>query len=425
MSLARGFTASREWRVGLWGRVPTLSGDTSVFAFKKGMRMVANYMVLLAGLVAMAGYGADVVQAKAGNLAIETRAVRIVAAGDVMLGSHWPNAGELPPGNGAKALSAVADIFRGADVTIANLEGVMSDGSTIRPMKGTGHEFRFLMPTAYAQHLAKAGIMVANLANNHSNDAGPEGRSSTIRALDGAGVLPVGVPERPDAVVTTRAGLKVGLVGFAPHMGTLGFDREAMRKRVRELKGKCDLVVVTMHAGAEGDTARRVPVGKEMFLGADRGDVRAFAHAAVDAGADLVVGHGPHVLRGLEIHRGRLIAYSLGNFCTYGRFNLKGRSGFAAALEVDLDRQGRFVGGRVRSTVQDKGAATWAEGVGPVPDATGKAIRELRDLSRADFGVSVPEIRPDGSLALPETATAMAAGPDPIRPGRGITIPAR
>ena len=114
---------------------------------------------------------------------------------------------------------------------------------------------------------------------------------------------------------------------------------------MRKAAAQADIVVVAMHAGAEGSGATHVPHGTETFLGENRGDSRRFSHAVIDAGADLVVGSGPHVIRGLERYHGRLIAYSLGNFAGYKNFGTGGTLSLSAILRVELRGDGAFVGG--------------------------------------------------------------------------------
>jgi len=176
-----------------------------------------------------------------------------------------------------------------------------------------------------------------NVANNHSLDFGMEGLDNTLAALDNAGIQPVG-GERV-AAFDVR-GRSVAVAGFSYSLRTRYvhplLDVEAARTIVAKLKGKYDLVVVSFHGGAEGAQAMRVADAEEEFLGEDRGNVVRFARAVVDAGADLVVGHGPHVPRALEIYRGKLIAYSLGNFVAYSMFNIKGPSGVSYVLQVAL-----------------------------------------------------------------------------------------
>lgn len=125
---------------------------------------------------------------------------------------------------------------------------------------------------------------------------------------------------------------------------------------IRSAKAHSDVVIVSFHGGAEGENALHVTGMKEMFAGENRGNVREFAHQAVEAGADLVIGHGPHVLRAMEVYRKKLIAYSLGNFLTYGMFNLKGPNGTGAILQVRIDSEtGGFLSGRIVPTSLQQG----------------------------------------------------------------------
>ena len=147
-----------------------------------------------------------------------------------------------------------------------------------------------------------------------------------------------------------------------------------------------------MHGGAEGADAQHVPEGAETYLGEQRGDMRAFARTVVDAGADLVIGHGPHVLRGLELYRGRLVAYSLGNFVGYEAFSLDGPLSVSAVLQVRVAADGRFLDGRLLPVQLD--------GTGrPVPG--GSAVATVDALSAEDFGARAVRVSPDGALRAP------------------------
>jgi len=151
-------------------------------------------------------------------------------------------------------------------------------------------------------------------------------------------------------------------------------------------------VIVSFHGGAEGRAAIHVPYGTETFFGENRGDLRTFSHAVVDAGADLVLGHGPHVLRGMELYKDRLIAYSLGNFATYGRFNLSGNSGLGVILEVNMDPAGGFISGQLFPTRQI------GQGI-PTKDTQGRAIDLIRTLSHQDFPEYGIQVAQDGTIA--------------------------
>ena len=316
--------------------------------------------------------------------------IRFALGGDTMLGSPSTKAG-LPPDGGTRLFAAYADAMQSADVAFLNLEGTfLDDGESDKCDEDSKTCWVYRSPTSFVRNLAAAGVDLVSLANNHANDFGDEGRLSTRATLDGAGIAwsgPVGA-----TAVLERAGSRVGFIAFSTSAGQHDLRRLAdVRRRIEDLSGQADLVLVSAHAGAEGLDAQHTPNGPERYLDEDRGDVRAFARAAIDAGADLVVGHGPHVLRGLEIYRGRLIAYSLGNFVTYGGFSFEGPKGLSALLLADLDRDGVFVGGRLV-------AARQIPPGGPVLDPENRAIAVVRQLSESDFGQTAPIIEPDGTL---------------------------
>ncbi len=321
--------------------------------------------------------------------------ITFALVGDVMLGSTFPEGSVLPPDDGRGLLAGAAPLLSAADVAAGNLEGPMLEGGTstkcahARP----GHCYAFRMPTACAATLRAAGFRAMSVANNHAGDFGAGGRASTRAALDAAGVAHSGEPG--DVARLEVRGRKVALVAFATSEATNDLRDLATARRVVEgLSREADLVVVSFHGGAEGAAHQHVPEGPEAFYGEPRGDLRAFAHAAVDAGAALVFGHGPHVARGMEIYRGRLIAYSLGNFATWGSFNLQGPNALAPLLTVRLGPGGAFLGGRVHAFRQEKPG-------GPRPDPAGEVIRRLRDLSREDFGAAAVRVGDDGTLTAP------------------------
>ena len=330
----------------------------------------------------------------------------IAAVGDVMLGSAFPDESALPPDDGASLLAEVTPMLSRADVAFGNLEGPLADGGTSQKCAHSrpGRCYAFRSPTRYARHLAAAGFDVLGLANNHASDFGSEGRASTRRALDAAGLAHAGEPG--DVARLSVKGRRLAVVAFATSDATLDLrDLAEARRVVSGLAAENDLVVVSFHGGAEGAAHQRVPTGREEFLGEDRGDLRAFARAAIDAGAALVVGHGPHVVRGMEVYRGRLVAYSLGNFATWGSFNLSGPNGLSLVLEVRLGPDGTFRGGRVHPVRQEKPG-------GPRLDPEGLVIPLLRSLSEADFGGSAVAVDGDGTLRPPAHSSKPSAESD-------------
>jgi hypothetical protein len=307
------------------------------------------------------------------------RAIRIAAVGDIMMGTTFPET-ILPPEDGATLFLSVAPLLAGHDVVFGNLEGPLTDASFSPKCPKPRHDgrpcFAFRTPPRYVARLAEAGFTAVNVANNHSLDFGMEGLDNTLAFLDAEGIEAVG-GERVPVFVTS--GKSVAVAGFSYSLRTRYVhplqDIEAAREIVAELKDEYDLVVVSFHGGAEGAGAMRVADVEEEFMGENRGNVVRFARAVVDAGADLVLGHGPHVPRAIEVYRGKLIAYSLGNFAVYSMFNIKGPSGLGYALQAELDPEtGDVVRFRTPSVVLRH------PGI-PEPDPSGKAEALLRKLS--------------------------------------------
>jgi hypothetical protein len=335
------------------------------------------------------------------EVAAETAAqevVSIVAVGDIVMGSGR----SLPPSGGRDFFDGVAADLAG-DVVLGNLEGTLSAGGSSKCGAGSSNCFAFQTPPAYARRLVDAGFTIMNLANNHAFDYGADGQRQTLKALAAVGLPHTGRPGEITQLVVN--GVKVAVLGFAPYPWAQSLTNiPAAVALVRKAAAANDLIVVTMHAGAEGRDQQHVRPGTEMFLGEDRGDPMRFARAVVDAGADLVIGHGPHVLRGMEWYRGRLIAYSLGNFAGYDVFSLGGPLSISAILRVELRGSGSFESGMVVPTVL-AGKGT------PARDPSEAAHGTVRTLSREDFGARGVRISPVGIIARPPAAQRAAASP--------------
>ncbi len=318
----------------------------------------------------------------------------VVAAGDTMMGSDLRRgASGLPPDEGRALFEEVAPVFRGADLAFLNLEGPLADdlpSTKCGPTSSSCYAFR--TPTAFAGRLAEAGVDVVSLANNHAFDLGPAGQASTMAALDAAGVAHAG--RYGDVATVVAGGQRVAVV--AAHSGAccLNVNRlEEVQAAIQLADAEHDLVIFSFHGGAEGARARHVPGQTEVAWGEKRGDVKALARAAVDAGADLVFGHGPHVLRAMEVYQGRLIAYSLGNFTGYAQFGTKGGvSGHTVMVEATVASNGALVSAKLHPIRLDERSK-------PRLDPAGVGLGHIRELSAADFPDSGVKVADDGALS--------------------------
>lgn len=315
--------------------------------------------------------------------------VSISGAGDIAMASSASGAASFFDAGVRKALRA--------DISLGNLEGTLATGGSSKCGTESTDCFAFRAPPSYARALKRAGFTIMNVANNHALDFGEQGQAETLAALGRVGLRFTGRPG--EVAVMKSGGTKVAFVGFAPYPWAQDLlDIKAAVDLVRKADRKADVVVVTMHAGAEGRDHQRVRPGAETFLGEPRGNVVAFSHAVVRAGADLVIGHGPHVLRGIEWFRGRVIAYSLGNFLGNGTLNVSGVSGQAAILRATLRRDGSWVEGKLVPIQLTPGGL-------PRVASHGAALATVRKLSRTDFGRNAVRISPSGTVLPPAWRT--------------------
>lgn len=308
--------------------------------------------------------------------------------GDTTPGSMYGN----PPNDGRALFEYTKDRLSAPDLMVANLEGTFGSGG---PNKCDGRDstscYAFQAPMANAAALTWAGIDVVNLANNHSNDYFGAGLTTTREALDANGVTYTGLTDM--IAVREVNGVKVAFVGFSPYPWSPSVnDIPAAKELVTRASEQADVVVVIIHAGAEGSDKIHTPMGAETAYGENRGDSRAFSHAVIDAGADLVVGSGPHVIRGMEQYRGRLIAYSLGNFAGWKNFSRKGDLALSGLLTVRMFGDGRVLGGNWL-------ALRIAEPGVPKIDSGGASLSLVRTLSEEDFDTPVIPAA-DGSFSI-------------------------
>jgi poly-gamma-glutamate capsule biosynthesis protein CapA/YwtB (metallophosphatase superfamily) len=281
--------------------------------------------------------------------------ISVVAVGDMMLGSAFPSKLNLPPDDAVNSFKAV-DTFLKGDVVFGNLEGCFLNSGNSSKCKGINPNncYAFRMPDRYAGIFKKAGFNVLSVANNHVGDFDGRGRLNTARVLDSLQINYAGQLQKPSAFFTVDS-VKYAFAAFAPNENTVDIRKiEEAKSLVASLKQQADIVIVSFHGGAEGAKFEHVTRQTEIFYKENRGNVYAFAHAVIDAGADVVLGHGPHVTRAVEVYKNKFIAYSLGNFCTYGMFSLKGPNGIAPLLQIKLNSKGDFLYADVVSVKQDK-----------------------------------------------------------------------
>lgn len=321
------------------------------------------YLCLCIGLFSMAMYG--------------QQRVVVGLTGDIKLGQvetlpHKKNTTKST----ADYFSNATMILRDADLTIGNLEGSFLDGTT-KSKQGSAAGYK--MPVSMAKELKDAGFDIFTVANNHNLDFGDEGKNSTINALKAAGIGLAGFKGGYEYTSVVKNGIKVAVCafGYAKSAPSIN-DIPKATELIRLLKTSHDVVIVSIHGGLEGGRSSHVPFKMEKLMKEERGDVNKFAHACIDAGASLVYGHGPGVPRALELYKGRLIAYSLGNFCTPYNKNLRNAYGFAPLLKVEITRNGSFLSGRIYSFIQK-------HGVGPVIDDKNQASLEMAHLTKVDF----------------------------------------
>ncbi len=354
--------------------------------------------------------------------------VRLAFVGDINLGTLTLPGG-VPPDSGRGLLDSARSALTG-DLVVGNFEGVLGDSGVTYKCEKEGRRvgmapnpdslklarrrkriaprsrrpdpprlcYAFLTPTLLAPRLREAGFTHLNLANNHANDFGPEGRASTEGLLRGLGLTVYGAlgTIAIDSVRRSDSLTTVGLVGFStyPHAYDL-LDISRSVSVIDSVRPLVDLLVVTFHGGAEGIKALHVPEAAESLGMEPRGELRRWAREMIDAGADAVIGHGPHVLRGIEFYKGKVIVYSLGNFVTYRGFNLEGPLGITGVLQLEFKPNRELRRARLVPMLQ------WP-GQGPGPDPAGAALTLVRRLSAEDFGAAAASIGPDGEIRPPD-----------------------
>jgi hypothetical protein len=324
----------------------------------------------------------------------ENDTVSVIGVGDIMPGSNFPSPGVFPPNDGKDIFKNTKHLLEDADLTVGNLEGViMSADAPSKKNTDSAYNYSFKMNDYYAAYLKEAGFDIMNIANNHIGDFGVQGIKNTTKILEKYGLKYAGLKDVPFTIIE-RKNLKIGFCAFAPNSVCNSFhDLKQAIKLIKYLDSVCNIVIVSMHIGAEGSGRRHITFNEELFLGEKRGNPYAFARAAIDAGADIILGHGPHVVRAVDLYKKRFIAYSLGNFFTFGRFNIKGYGGRAPILKIFINSKGEFIKAGIFSTRQKKDGSL-------LIDKENGALKDIIGLTKSDFPDSGLIIGNDGTITL-------------------------
>lgn len=311
----------------------------------------------------------------------------IAMVGDMMLGTLYPQA-TLPLNNGADLFDDVRDILTSATIAVGNCEGVLC-GDNIPCDKDPGENvYAFRMPPSYVGLFREAGFDFLSLANNHSYDFGAEGVKETMALFDSVGIRYAGVKNYCKTAFLVQDSITYGFCAFGHNSYTCRHqDTAEALSLIRSMRDSCDILIVSIHGGAEGRDKTHLPYGTEIYLDEDRGALRSFAHLCIDNGADLIYGHGPHVCRAVEVYKGHFIAYSLGNFCTPAGISVTGILGYAPVITVRINSDGLLVDGQIHSFIQ-------AFRKGPRIDKINSVASNICSLTFEDF--ENPHIRIDG-----------------------------
>ncbi len=302
--------------------------------------------------------------------------VSIKAVGDMIPGTNFPY--NKLPANKDRLFDSVKSYLQGADILFGNFESTMTDYPYSSKGGGGGMLFAFRTPPSYAKIFKDVGFDILSIANNHSYDFNEQGFKDTIKNIDSNGMKAVG--KRDQIVYQNVKGVNVAFIGFSNYgeVHNSLLELKAGAEVVKKAKQNADIVVISVHAGAEGTGAQNVNNRTEFFYGENRGNMVLFSRTMIDAGADLILGHGPHVTRAVELYKGKLIAYSLGNFMGYRTLSTAGALGQSLILDVKMTPKGDFVSGKIIPIELDR------QGI-PSVDEDFRTVGLIRRLTKSDF----------------------------------------
>ena len=289
-------------------------------------------------------------------------------------------------------LDPLKPYLQGQDLLIGNLEGAITNYSIPRKAAGD-NKYSFRSDYKSAEILKDLKFDCLHIANNHTRDFYDQGLWDTRDFCQKNGILAAGLKD--EIVCKDIRGVRFSFVGFHyanPEYFNSIHNTEKAVELIKCARENSDVVVVTIHAGAEGASSANVSDKEEAYFREKRGNIYAFSRLLIDHGADLIVTSGPHIVRPIEIYKGKLIAYSLGNFLGYGgAFSRAGHLNYSLILDVTVNASGDFVRGKVIPLVFD------SNGI-PQYDKKGKIIEIINKLNKTNFPHNTLEIDKTGVL---------------------------
>ncbi|MGD1873516.1 MAG: CapA family protein [Mastigocoleus sp.] len=328
---------------------------------------------------------------KSNNSTAPVKSITIQSVGDIIPGTNYPNH-RLPRDRNQLIPKSLRSYMKRADILFGNFETSLTNHPHSAKDISRGQVFAFRSPPSYSQLFADVGFDVFNIANNHAQDFGEVGFRDTVKNLKSVGIETLG--HKNQILVVERKGVKIAMIGFSPYQAYNSVhDPQIAEKLVKEARKKADIVVVSMHVGAEGTSALHVKNQTELFYGENRGNPVQFARNMVDSGADLILGHGPHVPRAVEVYKGKLIAYSLGNFIGYRTLSTVGQTGYSMILETTINTTGKLESAKIIPVRMTK--------VGiPYADQNFLTVQLVRRLTQQDFPNTPVQINRKGEIIV-------------------------
>lgn len=303
------------------------------------------------------------------------KTITIAAVGDVNFGFDCFTEDTFS-GKGNDFFKYSKEILQATDLSFCNLETVLCNKGYPAKNADGKNTFIFRASPKLVDVLVDAGFDVVSIANNHIRDFGIYGENETKKALVKSGLQFV---SRDGEIASFKVkGVDICFVGFSS-----GYERRSISnynivfEEIKNLAEQYDILIVSFHAGAEGEGALHVKNKNEFFLGENRGNVIMLAHAVIDNGADLVLMHGPHVPRAVEIYRDRFVAYSLGNFVNYD-WSLKENAKIAPLLWIELLPSGKPLQVKIYSFIQKRPGY-------PEFDKKKMAYKLIKNLTKEDI----------------------------------------